>query len=122
MAGQAKPSTLLARSLALFKSGKRWVQSEEEVTPGGTGRVRGKNHVEFPDGAFCAIGAVREVNTDRESEAAHYLALVIDPERMAGGGDAESVITEWNDDNKRSFGQVKKMFQKAIKLAKSLGQ
>lgn len=69
--------------------------------------------------AFCAIGAVKHINTSNEQKATIYLAKAIDP-RFEEGEDAEGTITTFND-NQAHWIPVRDAFRKAIKLAKKDG-
>jgi hypothetical protein len=72
----------------------------------------------YPEGAYCALGAIAEVNTKREEEAKAFLAKAIYPDfETAEGADAEVTIYEFNDDYHTNFSDLKKKFLKAIKLA-----
>lgn len=114
-----KPSTLLKQSLALLgPNGKYWVKDNERIEPG--------DNADYPKGAFCSIGAIREINTPNENKAAAYLAFAISIDRSiiedSDGVEAESTIINSNDEDRTTFKDVKRWFAKAIKLAKAFGE
>ena len=118
-----KPSTLLKKSLALLgPKGEKWIQDEEEISPGDTDQNDEKT---YPEGAFCSIGAIHHVNTNNEDKAAAYLAFAIrfytnDFNREESWTDT-SIITNANDDVRTNFTKVKRWFTKAIQMAKKNG-
>lgn len=108
-----KPSQLLAAALALFgPNGENWIQRKEKLTVRpwwGLGLVA--HH------AFCAIGAIHEVNTNNESLATAYLATAM-PDAPTWGGR----ITSYNDNSNRTFPEIKAWFYSAIAAAQANGQ
>lgn len=119
-----KPSTLLKRALALFgPRGERWVKEEFVIKPGEmhTDPVTEEERV-FEDGAYCAIGALLEINTANQDEAITFLVKAV----QGGSYDEyihnENLVEEFNDDTDTDFKDVRAEFKKAIKLALAAGR
>lgn len=90
--------------------------------------------------AYCSIGAVNEVDTSNRDKAVVYLATAINPKEVAEerknpkfvkgdyydesdlASEVEHIIIDKNDSSKVKFPQIKKYFQKAIKLAQKNGE
>jgi len=114
-----KPSTILARSLALLGSkGQFWGKDQERIEPGETD----DDGKEYPEGAYCAIGAIKHIDTPNERKAIAYLGFVIRVETEYFDHEDEATITHNNDFEDTKFSTVKRWFAKAIKLAKANGE
>jgi len=113
-----KPSTLLRHALYLFgPKGERWIQDEYHISPG--------NYEEYPEGAFCAVGMMNEINTNNEDIAIGYLAKAIDKSFKfdnEDGDNGDDTVIGFNDTKYRSFSDIKKIFNKAIKMAMKDGR
>lgn len=113
-----KPSTLLKQALAMLgREGEQWTKHDERIEPGSAnedGKV-------YPEGAFCSIGVLHEVNTPNETRAIAYLAFVIKLEKNDFEESDEDTIIDNNDLKKTKFSDVKRWFVAAIKLAKFNG-
>lgn len=113
-----KPSTLLTQSLALLGTkGQYWAKGSERIEPGN----EDDSGKEFPEGAYCSIGAIKHINTPNQDKAIAYLAFIIKIENSLNGYDNESAISDNNDDSGTKFSDVKRWFTKAIKIAKANG-
>jgi hypothetical protein len=109
-----KPSTLLKRALKLFgPRGGRWVQGEYDIRPGEIGYK-----ASYKDGAFCAVGSLMEVNTDRQFEAEVYL----DKAAKKVSRNLGATAVWFNDRKGRRFAQIRTLFNTAITLAEKAGE
>jgi len=105
-----KPSQLLRQALILLgPNGEHWgKRSFRRVNKRWFGLVRNT--------VYCAAGAIKEVNTDNETAATIYLAMA-----TSSGYVHESLIYHFNDQDGRTFAEVKAKFEEAIKLAEADG-
>lgn len=106
-----KTATVLTRALALMEQG-RWMQEgfeERRQRINNFGRRHGRRVL-----CFCAAGAIRHVTKDEEERKNAYVSL---SSVVRGKFYGEDRIFSWNDNKRRTIGQVRAAFRKAIKRA-----
>lgn len=115
-----KAEKVLIRALDMFGlRGSRWCQGEEEIAPGETGEKHGKE-LTFKQGAYCSIGAIYKVDGRTAPSGADDL-LADSIRELYPKFDEESstyTIIDFNDDEKRSFTDIRRVFQRAIEMAR----
>jgi hypothetical protein len=119
-----KPSTLLAQAFKLFGSkGERWIKGEEKIKPGNPSDNDFSNNPKiYPEGAYCSIGAMHEVDTKNEEEAILYLRAAMASDYKQGSKLDDEIIETLNDNHKTKFKDIRRWFTRAIKLAKAVGR
>src|SRR4051812_14277004 len=117
-----KALTVLRRAAALMDKG-RWIQGEFHKQGRRINVRTGKRAISGREvHCYCAAGALKAVaphikQDDERYKAFHFLNLAIDRKIKFASVEEhdEEAVWDWNDNKRRTVGQVRRAFHRAIR-------